>query len=114
MASAFPFGAANGEASKDEKPSSTTNGKAPAAGDQHIRIRVITSDMTNEVHFRLRKEVPMIRMKRAYAEKLGHNLNELRYVFDGRRITDTDTPKSLGMVNDDVVEIYQERTGGGM
>ncbi|KAL4148148.1 hypothetical protein QTP88_002439 [Uroleucon formosanum] len=61
------------------------------ANDEYIRLRVITSDMTNEVHFRV---------------------DELRFVFDGHRITDEDTPKSLGMINDDVIEIYQERIGG--
>jgi len=100
--------------------SEAVNGKPPAGEkpeketDQYIRIRVITSDNANEVHFRLKQEVPMARMKRAYALKVGHSADELRYVFDGHRITDFDTPKSLGMVNDDVVEIYQERSGGGM
>lgn len=80
----------------------------------YIRIRVITSDMSNEINFRLKYEVQMVRMKHAYATKLGLNANELRFVFDGHRITDNDTPKTLGMIDDDVVEMYQEKIGGGM
>jgi len=98
--------AVNGLALKGEKPNK--------ADDSHIQIRIITSDMSNEVHFRLKEEVKLGRMKRAYAQKLGQDANELRFVFEGHRITDDDTPKSLGMINHDVVEIYQERTGGGM
>lgn len=83
-----------------------------AANDEYIRLRVITSDMTNEVHFRVKAATALVRLKRSYCSKLGYQVDELRFVFDGHRITDEDTPKSLGMINDDVIEIYQERTGG--
>jgi len=82
--------------------------------DEYIRLRVITSDMTNEVHFRVKAATALVRLKRSYCSKLGYQVDELRFVFDGHRITDDDTPKKLGMINDDVIEIYQERTGGGM
>ncbi|CAI6368899.1 unnamed protein product [Macrosiphum euphorbiae] len=90
-----------------------TDDKA-AAADEYIRLRVITSDMTNEVHFRVKAATALVRLKRSYCSKLGFQVDELRFVFDGHRITDDDTPKKLGMINDDVIEIYQERTGGGM
>lgn len=80
--------------------------------DEYIRLRVITSDMNNEVHFRVKAATALVRLKRSYCSKLGFQVDELRFVFDGHRITDEDTPKSLGMINDDVIEIYQERTGG--
>ncbi|XP_050532253.1 small ubiquitin-related modifier-like [Daktulosphaira vitifoliae] len=82
------------------------------ASDDYIRLRVITSDMTNEVHFRVKSATSLGRLKRSYCSKMGFQVEELRFVFDGHRITDDDTPKSLGMINDDVIEIYQERTGG--
>jgi len=90
-----------------------TDDKA-SSSDEYIRLRVITSDMTNEVHFRVKAATSLVRLKRSYCSKLGHQVDELRFVFDGHRITDDDTPKKLGMINDDVIEIYQERTGGGM
>ncbi|XP_001945879.1 small ubiquitin-related modifier [Acyrthosiphon pisum] len=90
-----------------------TDDKA-AAADEYIRLRVITSDMTNEVHFRVKAATALVRLKRSYCSKLGFQVGELRFVFDGHRITDDDTPKKLGMINDDVIEIYQERTGGGI
>ena len=36
-----------------------------------------------------------------------------RFLFDGRRINDDETPKALEMEQDDVIEVYQEQTGGG-
>lgn len=86
--------------------------KPSSSDDEYIRLRVITSDLTNEVHFRVKSATSLGRLKRSYCSKLGHQVDELRFVFDGHRITDDDTPKSLNMENDDVIEIYQERTGG--
>ena len=41
------------------------------------------------------------------------NLNNyFRFLFDGRRINDDETPKALEMEQDDVIEVYQEQTGG--
>ena len=37
-----------------------------------------------------------------------------RFLFDGRRINDDETPKALEMEQDDVIEVYQEQTGGGI
>lgn len=37
-----------------------------------------------------------------------------RFLFDGRRINDDETPKALEMEQDDVIEVYQEQTGGGV
>ncbi len=47
----------------------------------------------------------------------GHNFNcvlvsPFRFLFDGRRINDDETPKALEMEQDDVIEVYQEQTGG--
>ena len=38
--------------------------------------------------------------------------NSFRFLFDGRRINDDETPKALEMEQDDVIEVYQEQTGG--
>jgi small ubiquitin-related modifier len=86
--------------------------KYSATLEEYIRLRVITADMSNEVHFRVKAATSLLRLKRSYCNKMGFQVNELRFVFDGHRITDMDTPKSLGMINDDVIEIYQERIGG--
>nr|CAD7572434.1 unnamed protein product [Timema californicum] len=42
----------------------------------------------------------------------GVPVTSLRFLFDGRRINDDETPKQLEMENDDVIEVYQEQTGG--
>ena len=42
----------------------------------------------------------------------GVSMTSLRFLFDGRRINDTDTPKTLEMEDDDAIEVYQEQAGG--
>ena len=39
-------------------------------------------------------------------------ISHFRFLFDGRRINDDETPKVLEMEQDDVIEVYQEQTGG--
>ena len=46
------------------------------------------------------------------SERQGVPITTLRFLFDGKRINDDDTPKALEMENDDVIEVYQEQTGG--
>merc|ERR1712156_226522 len=54
----------------------------------------------------------MGKLKKSYAERVGVPVSSLRFLFDGRRINDDETPKSLEMEQDDVIEVYQEQTGG--
>lgn len=42
----------------------------------------------------------------------GVPMNTLRFLFEGQRISDNQTPKELGMEDEDVIEVYQEQTGG--
>merc|ERR1712080_583673 len=47
-----------------------------------------------------------------HSERVGVPQTSLRFLFDGRRINDDETPKALEMEQDDVIEVYQEQTGG--
>ena len=38
----------------------------------------------------------------------------MRFLFDGRRINDDETPKASEMEQEYVIKVYQELTGGGM
>lgn len=55
----------------------------------------------------------MGKLKKSYSERQGVPVNTLRFLFDGNRINDEDTPKSLDMEDGDTIEVYQEQIGGG-
>ena len=54
----------------------------------------------------------MGKLKKSYSEKVGVPITSLRFLFNGRRINDDENPKALEMKQDDVIEAYQEQTGG--
>ncbi|KAL7076461.1 hypothetical protein ACQ4LE_004182 [Meloidogyne hapla] len=87
------------------------SGETTQQSAEYIKIKVVGQD-SNEVHFRVKFGTSMGKLKKAYAERTGVAVNTLRFLFDGRRVNDDDTPKSLEMEEDDVIEVYQEQLGG--
>uniref|UniRef100_A0A914WQI4 Small ubiquitin-related modifier n=1 Tax=Plectus sambesii TaxID=2011161 RepID=A0A914WQI4_9BILA len=88
-------------------------GDGGAQDSEYIKLKVVGQD-SNEVHFRVKFSTHMGKLKRSYADRVGVSVQSLRFLFDGRRINDDETPKSLEMENEDVIEVYQEQTGGGV
>jgi small ubiquitin-related modifier len=80
-------------------------------GDDYIKLRVVSQD-SNEVHFRVKSSTTLGKLKKSYADRMGVPIGALRFLFDGRRLEDTETPAGLEMENDDVIEVYQEQVGG--
>ena len=95
---------------------------------EYIKLKVVGQD-SNEIHFRVKQTTQMGKLKKSYSERVGVPVTSLRYLqesvkcdvinlflfrflFDGRRINDDETPKALEMEQDDVIEVYQEQTGG--
>ncbi|KPM05598.1 hypothetical protein NH340_JMT07628 [Sarcoptes scabiei] len=91
----------------DETDKSSVSG--PSA--EYIKIKVIGQD-TSELHFRVKKTTSFAKLKKSYSDRIGVPLPSLRFLFDGRRIDDQDTPQALEMEEDDVIEVFQEQTGG--
>ena len=79
--------------------------------EEYIKLKVVGQD-SNEIHFRVKQTTQMGKLKKSYSERVGVPITSLRFLFDGRRINDDETPKALEMEQDDVIEVYQEQTGG--
>merc|ERR1712223_1277850 len=85
---------------------------AEASGEtEYIKLKVV-GQVSNEIHFRVKQTTQMGKLKKSYSERVGVPATSLRFLFDGRRINDDETPKALEMEQDDVIEVYQEQTGG--
>ncbi|XP_077553784.1 small ubiquitin-related modifier-like [Haemaphysalis longicornis] len=78
---------------------------------EYIKLKVVGQD-GNEIHFKVKMTTQMGKLKKSYSERVAVSVSSLRFLFDGKRINDDETPKQLEMVNDDVIEVYQEQTGG--
>lgn len=87
------------------------NAETKAAEENHINLKVVGAD-NSEVHFKIKKTTQLKKLKQAYADRQGVSLQSLRFLFDGQRIADEMSPKALEMEEGDVIEVYQEQTGG--
>ena len=78
---------------------------------EYIKLKVVGQD-SNEFHFCIKQTTHMGKLKKSYSKRVGVPVTSLRFLFDGRRISDEDTPKTLETEQDDVIKAYQEQTGG--
>ncbi|CEL60208.1 Small ubiquitin-related modifier OS=Caenorhabditis elegans GN=smo-1 PE=1 SV=1 [Rhizoctonia solani AG-1 IB] len=87
------------------------NIQAPSENDP-ISIKVVTST-GEEVYFKIKRNTKLKKLQGAYASKVGKDVNTFRFLYDGNRINDEDTPFSLDMENDDTIDVMVEQVGGG-
>ena len=74
-----------------------------------IKVKVVGQD-SDEVHYRIGKTTKMAELKKSYSFKMGFP-PAYRFLFGSRKIDCEDTPKSLDLENDDVIEVYTEQGG---
>ncbi|KAI5613674.1 small ubiquitin-related modifier 1 precursor [Silurus asotus] len=92
----------------ETKPSSDG---AEKKDGEYIKLKVIGQD-NSEIHFKVKMTTHLKKLKESYSQRQGVPMNSLRFLFEGQRIADNQTPKELGMEDEDVIEVYQEQTGG--
>ena len=54
----------------------------------------------------------MQKLMTAYANRQGVQLRAIRFLFDGERIKETDTPKDIGLEDGDSIDVVMEQVGG--
>ena len=59
-----------------------------------FNLKVVGQD-SNEIHFRVSMTTQMGKLKKSYSERVGVPVSSLRFLFDGRRINDDETPKQV-------------------
>ena len=65
-----------------------------------------------EMKFTVKKNISLSFPLRLYSQRIGHPVASFRFVFDGGRVKEKDTPESLGMATGDVIEVYKDQLGG--
>ncbi|KAI0700264.1 ubiquitin-like protein [Cerioporus squamosus] len=90
--------------SQDEQPK-MEEANAP------INIKVVTQT-GEEVFFKIKRNTKLSKLQGAYANKVGKDVGSIRFLYDGQRITDDDTPASLEMDDNDTIDVMVEQVGG--
>ena len=71
--------------------------------------------MKNTIHhiWQIPSNLKMDVIKRQLCREEDWILDNIRFLLDGERIKDDETPASLGLSNGDIIEVFFEMTGGG-
>jgi len=67
---------------------------AEAVKTQHIKLKVVGQD-SNAIHLRVRMTTKMGKLKKSYSKRVVAPIVLLRFVYEGKRINDGETPKSF-------------------
>ncbi|KAJ6510812.1 small ubiquitin-related modifier [Mycena sanguinolenta] len=76
-----------------------------------INIKVVSST-GEEVFFKIKRSTKLSKLQGAYASKVGKDVGSIRFLYDGARINDDDTPASLDMEDNDTIDVMVEQVGG--
>uniref|UniRef100_A0A7S0T4E4 Ubiquitin-like domain-containing protein n=1 Tax=Erythrolobus madagascarensis TaxID=708628 RepID=A0A7S0T4E4_9RHOD len=94
----------------DEKDAKPKVEDATANADQ-INLKVKDVD-GNEVNFKIKRTTQLQKLMKAYSERLGANIQTYRFMFDGKRVENDDTPEKLDMDEGDCIDAMVYQQGG--
>jgi len=63
-------------------------------GGEHINLKVVTQD-GNEIYFKCKQTTPLKKLMDAFCNRQGVSSNSVRFLFDGNRINETQTPQQV-------------------
>ncbi|XP_035516926.1 small ubiquitin-related modifier 2-like [Morone saxatilis] len=91
----------------DEKPKEGVK----TENNEHINLKVAGQD-GSVVQFKIKRHTPLSKLMKAYCERQGLTMRQIRFRFDGQPINETDTPSQLEMEDEDTIDVFQQQTGG--
>ena len=86
----------------------------------HLKVRSQVIFRTHlqdddEVFFKIKRTTQLKKLMDKYCERQGiTNVNNVRFLFDGERLIDTNTPEELQMQNGDEIDVVIEQVGGSL
>ncbi|MHA1681010.1 MAG: ubiquitin-like protein [Promethearchaeota archaeon] len=83
----------------------------PVKSPHYLEIKVINQN-GSAIHFKLKETTPFQKMFNAYLKRNNLATSSVRFLYDGKRLNNKDTPKSVGMEDDDIVDVVLQQTGG--
>jgi len=79
---------------------------------EELNINVKSQEGT-VICFKLKKTTQMKKMIDSYCQRNGYHSKSVRFIYEGERIKETDTPAALGMEDGDEIDAMIEQHGGG-
>ncbi|KAM9201543.1 small ubiquitin-related modifier 2-like [Dugong dugon] len=76
--------------------------------NDHINLKVAGQD-GSVVQFK--RHTPLSKLMKAYCERQGLSMRQIRFRFDGQPMNETDTPAQLEIEDENTVDVFQQQTG---
>ena len=73
---------------------------------------MITQQSGEETFFKIKKTTKMSKVFSTYAQRKGVDVTALRFLLDGERIKEDQTPKTLELEDNDQIDCMLEQVGG--
>jgi len=70
--------------------------KKDVKNDNSISLKVVTQEQ-NEIYFKCKKTTALSKLMNAFCQRQGVSLHSVRFLFDGNRINEHQTPADLDM-----------------
>ncbi|CAB4491708.1 ubiquitin-like protein [Rhizophagus irregularis] len=80
--------------------------------DSFVNLKVQDYSKSETV-YKVKKTKPLNKLKQVHCDRNGLDIKFMLFLFDGHQIKDYDTPDSLEMENDDIIDIVCHQKGGG-
>lgn len=91
----------------EEKPEVSS---VKAEDIEHINLKVNYEG--NEVFFKIKRGTPLKKLMDAFCKRQGVAPEQMRFVFDGNRLEGKETANTLGMEENDTIDVLVQQTGG--
>jgi hypothetical protein len=67
----------------------------PKPEPEHLNIKV--TDNNNEVFFKIKRQTQLGKLMQAFCDRQGKTISSCRFLFDGQRVTQQDTPETVSL-----------------
>ncbi|CAD8064398.1 unnamed protein product [Paramecium sonneborni] len=78
---------------------------------EYLNLKVKSQD-GEEVFFKIKKQTQFKKLMDAYCSRQNLQIQNVRFLFDGERILETQTPADIGMETGDEIDVVIEQVGG--
>lgn len=94
---------------KEEKPTTSTSANE---AKESVTLHLMSQD-GDEVHIRVRVTTPLVEVMNCFAErKCIKDINQLRFLYDGMKLSKDSTPQLMGMKDGDSIDVMAQQQGG--
>jgi ubiquitin len=103
----LPQGSWRAMSDGESKP---VTGEGDGEGSENINLKVMDRN-GNIMHFKMKRKKQLKKLMEVYCARQSLQMEQIRFLFDGNRLRDSQTPDELEMEDDDVIDAMLFQVG---